>query len=143
MATQMLDFKMGDHEAWRTEYNGHEILIVNKGRARLVIDGEEVAVQQGRIPLASKINLIGSIKETGELVIVTLNGSVSNEYRGCRTVVHVYVGQELSNEYGYVDCASKFTKFEGSAQFAQPKEPRIKKPRKITIRRNRKNKKKD
>ena len=143
MATQMLDFKMGDHEAWRTEYNGHEILIVNKGRTRLVIDGEEVAVQQGRIPLASKINLIGTIKQTGELVIVTLNGSVSNEYRGCRTVVHVYVGQELGNEYGYVDTESKFTKFEGHAQLEQPRQPRTNKSRKITLRRKKKNTKKD
>ncbi len=144
MATETLAFKMGDHEAWRCEYNGHEILIVNKGRTRLVIDGEEVAVQKGRIPLATKLNLIGSIKETGELVIVTLNGSLSNEYRGCRTEVHVYIGSEFATQYGYVDSNKNFTKFEGntplefSLEGLNKKNKKHKKPRKISIRRKKK-----
>ncbi len=140
MATEMLDFKMGDHEAWRTEYNGHEILIVNKGRTRLVIDGTEVAVQKGRIPLATKLNLIGSIPGTNELVIVTLNGSMSNEYRGCRTEIHIYIGEELKSDYGYVDSSSSFTRFEGRQplEIRPVKNEKHKKPRKIAIRRKKK-----
>ena len=89
MATETVAYKMGDHEAWRAEYNGHEILIVNKGRTRLIIDGEEMAVQNGRLPIATKLNLIGTIKDTGELVIVTLNGSMKNEYKGFREGISI------------------------------------------------------
>lgn len=110
MATETLAYKMGDHEAWRAEHNGHEILIVNKGRTRLLIDGEEVAVQTGKLPVATKLNLIGIIRETGELVIVTLNGSFKNEYRGIRTEVHIYIGRELVHDYGFVNPEKVFTK---------------------------------
>lgn len=148
MANQMQYFKMGDHEAWRTEYDGHEILVVNKARTRLVIDGEEVAVQKGRLPISSKLNLIGTIKDTGELVIATLNGSVSNEYRGGKTEVHVYVGRELESDYGYVDSNSDFAKFEGTprleiVQGSSKKTKKVKKAKRISIRRKKKDKKKD
>ena len=109
MATETLAYKMGDHEAWRADYNGHEIRIVNKGRTRLIIDGDEVAVKTGRLPIATKVTLIGTIKETGELVIATLNGSVRNEYKGMRTEVHIYVGRELESDYGFVNPTNEFT----------------------------------
>ena len=96
-------------EAWRTEYNGHDIRIVNKGRTRLLIDGEEAAVKTGRLPIATKLTLIGTIKDTGELVIATLNGSVKNEYKGMRTEVHIYVGRELQSDYGFVNPENVFT----------------------------------
>ena len=109
MAAETVAYKMGDHEAWRTEYNGHDIRIVNKGRTRLLIDGEEAAVKTGRLPIATKLTLIGTIKDTGELVIATLNGSVKNEYKGMRTEVHIYVGRELQSDYGFVNPENVFT----------------------------------
>lgn len=109
MAAETVAYKMGDHEAWRTEYNGHDIRIVNKGRTRLLIDGDEAAVKTGRLPIATKLTLIGTIKDTGELVIATLNGSVKNEYKGMRTEVHIYVGRELQSDYGFVNPENVFT----------------------------------
>lgn len=143
MTTEMPEFKMGDHEAWHITYDQHEILVINKGRTRLVIDGEEVAVQKGRLPIATKLNLIGTIKETGELVIVTLNGSLSNEYRGCKTEVHVYIGKELESSYGYVDSSRKFTKFDGPVRSETANDNiKRKKKKKISIGRKRKDKNK-
>lgn len=134
MATDTLAYKMGDHEAWRTEYNGHEILIVNKGRTRLVIDGEEVAVQTGKLPVATKLNLVGVIEQTGEMVIVTINGSVKNAYKGLRTEVHVYIGRELDNDYGFVNPEKVFTKVDTVPQLPARKRRKIK----IQIRRRKK-----
>ncbi|MBQ1904547.1 MAG: hypothetical protein II168_09305 [Ruminococcus sp.] len=138
MATETVAYKMGDHEAWRAEYNGHEILIVNKGRTRLIIDGEEMAVQKGRLPIATKLNLIGEIKGTGELVIATLNGSMKNEYRGGRTEVHIYVGRELTGDYGFVDPQQSFTKVDDVHKVQEYIKEKEKKPRKISIRRKKK-----
>ncbi len=100
---------MGDHETWRAEYDGHEILVVNKSRTQVEVDGTVVAVQSGKVPIATKLNLIGTIPGTDELVIVTLNGSMKNEYRGGRTEVHIYIGRELGSAYGFVDPQRKFT----------------------------------
>lgn len=141
MAIEPIAYKMGDHEAWRAEYNGHEILIVNKGRTRLEIDGEEVAVQKGRLPVATKLELIGRIPTTGELVIVTLNGSMKNEYRGMRTEVHIYVGCELDRDYGFVDPERNFTQVDEVTHVPKEKKPRKligKKAIKIPIRRKKK-----
>ena len=143
MATEPIAYKMGDHEAWRAEYNGHEILIVNKSRTRLVIDGTEVAVQKGRLPVATKLNLIGTIPDSGELVIVTMNGSFKNEYKGMRTEVHVYVGKELERDYGFVDPERKFTHVDEVIPLPKQSKQNNKKAkasRKITIRRKKKNK---
>ncbi len=140
MATETVAYKMGDHEAWRAEYNGHEILIVNKGRTRLIIDDEEMAVQKGRLPIATKLNLIGTIKDTGELVIVTLNGSMKNEYKGFRTEVHIYVGRELGNDYGFVNPEKVFTKVDDVHKVQEYIKEKEKKPRKIAIRRKKKQK---
>lgn len=131
-------FKMGDHEAWRSVYNEHEILVVYKGRIRLLIDGTEVAAQKGRLPIASKLNLIGSIPGSDELVIVTVNGSMKNEYKGFMTEVHIYVGKELEKDHGIVDSSRKFTHVEHTAvpTIKPDRKKDSKKPRKITIRRN-------
>lgn len=131
-------FKMGDHEAWRSVYNEHEILVVYKGRIRLLIDGTEVAAQKGRLPIASKLNLIGNIPGSDELVIVTVNGSMKNEYKGFMTEVHIYIGKELEKDHGIVDSSRKFTHVEHTAlpTIKPDRKKDSKKPRKITIRRN-------
>ena len=131
-------FKMGDHEAWRSVYNEHEILVVYKGRIRLLIDGTEVAAQKGRLPIASKLNLIGNIPGSDELVIVTVNGSMKNEYKGFMTEVHIYIGKELEKDHGIVDSSKVFTHVEQTVLPAikPDRKKDSKKPRKITIRRN-------
>lgn len=138
--SEIVVLKMGDHESWRAEYKGHEILVVNKSRTRLEIDGVEVAVQKGRIPVATKLNLIGNIPGSDELVIVTLNGSLKNEYKGMRTEVHIFVGRELEKDYGFVDPQREFTHVDQLIQ--PPKEPEAKKAkgvsRKLSIRRKKK-----
>ena len=131
-------FKMGDHEAWRSVYNEHEILVVYKGRIRLLIDGTEVAAQKGRLPIASKLNLIGNIPGSDELVIVTVNGSMKNEYKGFMTEGHIYIGRELEKDHGIVDSSRKFTHVEHTAlpTIKPDRKKDSKKPRKISIRRN-------
>ena len=141
MATETLAYKMGDHEAWRTDYNGHEIRIVNKGRTRLIIDGEEAAVKTGRLPIATKVTLSGTIKDTGELVIATLNGSVKNEYKGMRTEVHIYVGRELQSDYGFVNPENVFTHVDEirTIPTKEKKKRKIKiRPKKLMLKRKKK-----
>ncbi len=133
MEEQRIVVRMGDHETWRAEYNGHEILVVNKGRTQVEVDGTVVAVQSGKLPIATKLNLIGTIPGSDELVIVTLNGSMKNEYRGGRTEVHIYIAKELETAYGFVDPKRKFTHI--SDVKSAPKKPKA--PRTGRIRRTR------
>ena len=90
-------------------------------------------VPSGKLPIATKLNLIGTIPGSDELVIVTLNGSMKNEYRGGRTEVHIYIAKELDTAYGFVDPKRKFTHI-GDVGYA-PKKPKA--PRTGRIKRTR------
>lgn len=90
--------KGGDKDAWKAEYNGHTILIVNTAvKAVLEIDGKE---QDKSLSLTNAI-LKGSLPE-GEAVIVFLESKVLD------VEVHLFIGNEFNMQSGVVNKEKEF-----------------------------------
>lgn len=88
--------KIHGKETWVTSYNGHEIMVVNKARTTMYIDGKEAAKQKSL--LSSQIILQAVIPDTDKIIMARVyQKSSSDLIISCDFIV----GDLLPTEYGF------------------------------------------
>ncbi|MBQ3139634.1 MAG: hypothetical protein IJB68_09035 [Ruminococcus sp.] len=93
--------KTGDKEAWKAEYNGHTIMVINGLKTVLEIDG----VEQDKAGSLTKVILMGKLPE-GESVIVTLESKFKE------MEAHLIIGTEVEMQNGVFKKDKSFMNFD-------------------------------
>ena len=79
--------ELSEKEVWRSNWNGHELSVVNGKKCQLICDGDVIAEQKGL--LSTKFVLVGMVDN--KKIVAVIDGSFSNqknrEYNVCSIVV--------------------------------------------------------
>ena len=85
--------KEKEFQAWKATFEGHTILVTNNGKAKLFIDGEEIAKEKGLVHL--EYTLEGAIPNTDYIVKATLNGT-----KDSIVTCDLFIGKSIPMEFG-------------------------------------------
>lgn len=81
------------NQVWTTEFEGHAIKVINSGKAKLYIDGEEVAKEKGLINFVATLQ--AEIPGTDYIVTAKVDGT-----KEPIVLCDIIVGKRLAVSYG-------------------------------------------